>query len=116
MDKIVALLFLARDWAHLEHLRTSSYAQHMALGSFYEEAINLADTLTEAWQGSYGLLNIELMSGKLPKDIIEALEAQQDWIESARKSLPTEDTDIQNIIDEVIALYRQTLYKLKFLK
>lgn len=88
----------------------------MALGSFYEEVIGFADTLTEAWQGSYGLLEIELMSGKLPGDIVSVLEAQQDWIQNARKELPTEDTDIQNIIDEVITLYRQTIYKLKFLK
>ena len=32
---LIATLLLARDITHREHLKTRSYAQHMALGDFY---------------------------------------------------------------------------------
>jgi hypothetical protein len=34
MEKLISLLFLARDIAHREHLRTDSFSAHMALGTF----------------------------------------------------------------------------------
>ena len=47
MEKLISLLFLARDLAHREHLRTDSFAQHMALGEFYDEIIDNADAIAE---------------------------------------------------------------------
>ena len=40
MEQLISLFFLARDIAHKEHLRTDSYARHMALGSFYDDIID----------------------------------------------------------------------------
>ena len=37
------------------------------------------------------------------------------FIEEARKQLP-QDTELQNIIDEIADLVNSTLYKLRFLK
>ena len=42
--------------AHLLHLQSTSYAQHMALGAFYEGLEDLTDSLAETIQGKYGLL------------------------------------------------------------
>lgn len=113
----IGTLFLARDVAHSVHLNTRSFAKHKALGGFYEDVIDLADTLAEAYQGRHGLIGpISLMSAKKTNNILEFLEDQLSEIEEMRyKSFEKTDTALQNIIDEIVALYLSTIYKLKFL-
>lgn len=56
IGRLIAIMFLSRDVAHREHLRTQSYAQHMALGSFYEGIIDRADAIAEAYQGRHEII------------------------------------------------------------
>jgi DNA-binding ferritin-like protein len=114
---LIGTLFLARDTAHSVHLNTRSYAKHKALQKFYEGVIDLADTLAEAYQGRHGLIGpISLMSAKKTNNIVEFLEDSLKDIEEMRyKVMDKSDTALQNIVDEIVALYLSTLYKLKFL-
>lgn len=121
IGQFIAVLFLARDLAHRAHLRTTgkgSYAQHAALGEFYPAVIDLADSLAEAYQGAMlELIDIPLLDNEFPGQIKEALQAQRKWIAANRyTAVPKEETQMQNIIDEVVALYDQTIYKLHFLE
>ena len=113
----VGILFLGRDVAHSVHLNTRSYAKHKALKGFYEGVVDLADTLAEAYQGRHGLIGpISLMSAKKTNNILEFLEGQLADIEEMRyKVVDKSDTALQNIMDEIVALYLSTIYKLKFL-
>ena len=113
----IGTLFLARDVAHSVHLNTRSYAKHKALTKFYNGVVDLADTLAEAYQGRHGLIGpISLMSAKKTNNILEFLEGQLADIEEMRyKVVDKSDTALQNIIDEIVALYLSTIYKLKFL-
>jgi hypothetical protein len=116
-DKFIGLLFLARDVTHSVHLATRSYAKHKALNKFYTGVIDLADDFAEAYQGKYGLIGpISLQSAKKTNNVVEFLEDQVKELESTRyKVVDKECTPLQNIIDEILALYYSTLYKLKFL-
>jgi chloramphenicol O-acetyltransferase len=113
----VGMLFLARDVTHSVHLNTRSYAKHKALRSFYDNIIDLADTFAEAYQGRHGLIGpISLMSAKKTTNVLDFLQDQVEEIEKCRYEVCDKtDTPIQNIIDEILALYLTTLYKLKFL-
>jgi hypothetical protein len=113
----VGMLFLARDVAHSVHLNTRSFAKHMALQGFYEEIVGLADSFAEAYQGKHGLMGpISLMSAKKTTNIVEFLQDQMDEIEAERFKIVDKDcTPLHNIIDEIVALYLSTLYKLRFL-
>jgi hypothetical protein len=113
----IGMLFLARDVTHSVHLNTRSYAKHKALGKFYEGVIDLADTYAEAYQGRHGLIGpISLMSAKKTSNVVDFLEDQLAEIEKNRYVFcEKDDTALQNIIDEIVALYLSTLYKLKFL-
>lgn len=113
----VGLLFLGRDVAHSVHLNTRSYAKHVALQGFYEGIIDLADSFAEAYQGKYGLIGgITLQTAKKTANIVEFLQDQMDEIEANRyKVVDKECTALHNIIDEIVALYLSTLYKLRFL-
>ena len=113
----VGMLFLARDVAHSVHLNTRSFSKHSALNSFYNEIVGLADGFAEAYQGRHGLIGpISLMSAKKTTNIVDFLEGQLEEIESSRYEVCEKtDTALQNLIDEIVALYLSTLYKLKFL-
>lgn len=113
----VGMLFLARDVTHSVHLNTRSYAKHVALQGFYEGVVGLADNFAEAYQGRHGLIGpITLMSAKKTSNVVEFLQDQLAEIESNRyKFCEKDETAIQNIIDEIVALYLSTLYKLRFL-
>ena len=112
MEELIALLFLARNSTHKEHLRTKSYAAHMALCSFYKDVIDLADSLAEAYQGDEGLLEDITCLPDSNEAVIPLLEKQLRMIEILRVKA-SKRTAIQNIIDEIVSLYLSTLYKLK---
>ena len=48
LEQLIARVFYARNLAHWNHWRTSSYAQHQALGAFYDDVIDNLDALVEA--------------------------------------------------------------------
>ena len=116
-NDFIGMLFLARDVTHSVHLNTRSFSKHMALNTFYDEIIELADGFAEAYQGRYGLIGpISLMSAKKTGNIVEFLQDQLDEIESGRYDVcKKDDTPLQNLIDGIIELYLSTLYKLRFL-
>ena len=116
--KIIGIMFLSRNVAHKEHLKTGSFAQHMALGSFYEDIIGMADKLAETYQGRHGIIkDIPTMSNEGSGAIAATLESHMKLIEKARYTeIDKTDSALQNIIDEIVGLYLTTLYKLKTLK
>ena len=116
-EKFIGQLFLSRDVAHSVHLNTRSYAKHKALGKFYDEIIDLADNFAEAYQGKYGLIGaVELQQATKTNNVVEFLEDMVQTIMDERYDVVEKEcTTLQNIIDEILALYYSTLYKLKFL-
>ncbi len=110
-----AVLLMAAPYAHMLHLQTRSYAEHMALGTFYEELPGLVDSLIESYQGCYGLV-MDYPSPKLPglDNPAAMLMGLKDYIKANRKAV-ADEPQIQNEIDEIASLVDSTLYKLKFL-
>lgn len=115
-QEFMGVLFLARDVAHRAHLNTESYAQHMALGAFYDTIIDLADKFAESWMGrnKKKIGNIPFM--KAPEtEILKQIEVLLDIVEESR-DFCKDDTTLQNIIDEIVSEFLTVIYKLKFLK
>lgn len=118
--ELVMRCFAARTAAHALHLGTRSYAKHMALGDFYGGIGDLADSFAEAYQGVYGLLKLPTGGGydqsKDYKDGIGLLAELRGWIQAKRRDIGSEkDTELQNLIDEIVGLIDGTAYKLRFL-
>ena len=107
-------MFEARQVAHNCHLKTKSFAEHEALGGFYEGLLGLADDFVETYQGQYGLLGDVEFKVEPVSDAAEYLEDCAKLFAVGRDSL--KDPHLQNIVDEVVALTYRTVYKLKFLK
>lgn len=113
--RLIAILFLSREVAHREHLNTKSFSQHSALGSFYDEIIDNADAIAEAYQGRHGLIGkIPMLTEDANGDIADVLEKHLGMIEKLRyTAVEKSDSAIQNLIDTAVETYLSTLYKLR---
>lgn len=118
MEELIAVLFLSREIAHREHLTSDSYAQHMALGGFYEGVVELADSLAEAYQGSTcnRLSKIPYYSNPMKGDITMTMKKMSSRVTELREEACGDNTTLQNIVDEILSLFYSTIYKLTFLK
>lgn len=117
IGELIMRCFHARTTAHVLHLKTRSYAAHVALQGFYDGIIPLVDSLAEAYQGDYGLIEDYPPRYTPQADALKLLSELSDWIQDHRASCcDSDDTYLQNIIDEIMALIRSTEYKLRFLK
>lgn len=115
LEELVGRVFAARNAAHLAHWRTKSYAQHVALGSFYDGAVEKLDAIVEAAQGSTGKLvdGVKLDARDDKTDIIKHLSEDCDWIADNRAEISKGVTAIENLLDDLCGLYLSTIYKLE---
>ena len=100
---------------HFFHWSTDSYAKHKALAKYYDSIIDLTDTFAESYMGKYGKFTSFPSVYHQPKDPIRYMESLQSFVKEARQDLP-QDSELQNIVDEIADLINSTTYKLKFLK
>lgn len=116
--RLIALLFYAREIAHREHLKTQSYAQHVALNEFYIAIVDRADAIAEAYQGRHGIVDdIPVLTMEVSGSPADKLTKILSAVEKLRyTAVEKNDTTIQNLIDEAIAQFLSTLYKLNNLK
>jgi hypothetical protein len=121
--KFFSKLFESREMAHIYHLQVNgepgSHAKHTALGDYYDGVLGFIDDIIEIWQGQYGIIEeYDVIDTKetSSKDTIEYFNELARFIKEERKCIPTEDTHLHNIVDEVVALVYKTLYKLKYNK
>jgi hypothetical protein len=118
MNEFIATLFLSRELAHRYHLSTKSYSQHKALQGFYENILDLTDDLAEMVQGTHGLLDIPILTEKNKyKEPLYCIADKLNYVENNRyKAFTKNDTALQNKIDEIVAVFLRTIYKLENLK
>jgi uncharacterized protein DUF5856 len=116
--ELVARCFHARTNAHFQHLSTHSFAAHKALEEFYLSIVERADAFAEAYQGRYGLIaDYSGLNFKLETDPEKMLTELRTWVGAHRYECGSgSDTELQNLIDEIVALIDSTVYKLRFLK
>jgi hypothetical protein len=111
--KFIGRLFELRDAAHVEHLKTKSFAAHSALNGFYDELLELADGFVESYQGKYGIVTIDIKPSR-PDNFLSFLEEFAKYVESSREVF--KDEYLRNQVDEIASLAYSTIYKLTYLK
>lgn len=125
--KFFSKLFESREMAHVYHLQVKgdmgSHAKHIALQEYYEGdngILGPLDTLIEMHQGQFGLIEgYETIdtSETTSKDAIEYFTELANFVKTERHNcFDKEDTHYFNLIDDVLVLIYQLLYKLKYTK
>lgn len=108
-------LFEARDVIHYAHWNTTSYAQHKAMGKFYESWVDLADTFVETYMGTYGRILGEIeIEFDNEIDCTQYLIQLRAVVREANETIivPAIDKDLDNIMADMTALINHTLYLL----
>ena len=114
LEELIARAFRTRNQAHLQHWKTKSFAEHKALGSFYEKLIDVLDKLVEAAQGSKGIIgHVDVSCKDESVECIKMLTDDANWISKNRSKIASGVPALENIVDEIVGLYLTTLYKLK---
>jgi hypothetical protein len=129
--KFFSKLFESREMAHVYHLQVKgdmgSHAKHVALQEYYEGddegeggVLESLDGLIEMYQGQFGIIEgYETIdtSSTMSKDPIEYFTELAEYIKTERHNcFDKEDTHYFNLIDDVLVLIYQLLYKLKYTK
>ena len=116
--EMVSLLLHSRTQTHTLNLQTKSFAEHSALGGYYDGIGGIVDGLIESYQGKYSILKgykkYDIEDYKDATTTINYLKDLCGKVEDLRDCC--KDSYIQNQIDTVCELINSTLYKLRFLK
>lgn len=116
IEELIARVFYARNLAHWSHWRTKSYAQHQALGAFYDDVIEALDSLIEAHQAVHGIVSDIPSPPVKSGDVLSVLKGDNEWIEEHHEEICEGNRAIANLIDSVTGVYLRTVYKLENLK
>jgi len=96
--------------AHNAHLSTRSYAEHVALGEFYEALDGKIDEIVETYQGCFGKV------GDPDDEIVKAIADMANWVAENKDAIAKENEIIENQIDELGAIFAKAHYRLSFFK
>ena len=119
MEQLASLLLHSRTQAHSFHLGVKgvgSFSAHVALGNYYDAIGGLVDGLVEAYQGQYGLIKLQPVSGLDTNNDIKNVIGYFDKLIAAvaklRKDEKLQMSWLQNDIDTIVTLLYSTKYKL----
>jgi hypothetical protein len=119
-DNVVAVFVLlclhAVTNAHINHWRTDSFSIHSALQEFYSELGEALDAFVEAYMGKYGQIKDYPEFYALPnKDALAELKMLCETVYALREEMP-DDSELENLLDNIESLIDTAMYKVKFLK
>jgi DNA-binding ferritin-like protein len=114
--EFVSTLLASRNQAHVYHWQAQnvgSFSAHKALNEYYDEIVDLVDGLVESYQGKYGIVRGYSVSSNIREDGSYKMyfDALSKYVELKRQRI-TQDSYIQNQIDEIVGLIESTKYKL----
>jgi DNA-binding ferritin-like protein len=119
MEQLASLLLHSRTQAHSFHLGVKgvgAFSAHSALQLYYLNIAGLVDGLVEAYQGQYGLIKLQPVSGLDTnndlKNVIAYFDKLIAVVAKLRKDEKLQMSWLQNDIDTIVTLLYSTKYKL----
>ena len=116
-EELLCEMLEASAQAKVFHWQTSSFAEHEALGDFYEAFNPLVDKFIESYQGCYGRIMMGCDMEVKPYTLdapIAFLEEFKSYISGGARMLVIGNSALTNILDEINGLVDQTIYRLTF--
>ena len=120
MANFLAAMMAVPVTSHLMHFATPSRSDHLALEALYSGLPGLLDSVAEGYMGlTRSRIPMSAYTGAAvliaTTDPLTYVENLQDYVASARQSLP-QASQLQNRIDEVAGLIDDVAYQLRELK
>lgn len=114
IGKVFNKLKQAEVIAHYWHLRTTSYATHMALGTFYDEITDLIDDLVEDGT-KYKTDVIDIPPAvmlNVPEDHVAYFQELDMYVDTQLR-LAKDNLSIQDLLLPIKHLIEKTLYRFR---
>lgn len=120
VGKFIGNLLHSATITHFMHLQVTgegSNAKHMALAAYYEGIVDLVDAVAETVQGSEKTIitGYPTMFAYVSTDPLAYLEELKQYV-AVNRGLVSEQSNVQNEIDNIVTLIDSTIYKLTFLR
>jgi len=110
-DRVIGELLFLRNIAHLRHLCTTSYAEHIALEEFYTELLELTDLLAEVIQHRHTFdFSVPNASTSMVSEDGRINIYFESFKSIASSTVFTQAE--QNVVDDILTLIDRTKYKL----
>lgn len=116
-EELLCEMLEASAQAKVFHWQTSSFAEHEAMGEFYDGFNDLMDKFIEAYQGCYGRIMLGCDMEVKPYTMeapVAFLESFKSYISGGARMMVMGNSALSNILDEINGLVEQTLYRLTF--
>ena len=114
IETLIQKVYTDRVLSHLNHWSTDSYAQHMALESFYNDVIDPLDDLVEDYQAAFGKIDkVKFPEFESENSCLDCLKDTVKWIANSRNKICKHVTALENILDSISDVYLKTIYKLE---
>ena len=102
------------------HWQSFGYAEHTALGNYYDSMSGLIDGFVESYQGQFGRVFVDMSKVELEDmkeySIVNYINNIGQWLRKFRSELESRDaystTDLQNQLDEMIGATDKLKYLL----
>lgn len=110
---ILSFFSTAYTQVHHTHHVTTSFSVHKALNTFYDEWDELTDSFIETYQGKYGRIEGTFSTEASSSiDIRAFITNVRSELYVLNTQLAKEDTDLLNLVADMIGLCSHTLYML----
>ncbi len=109
--ELIARCFAARTAAHLAHLKTRSYACHVALNEFYDAVVEKTDAFAECYQGVFGVIQ-SYPTTPIPAGEVGPIKELRGWLVDNRAAAARGQRELENLIDEITAVCDRAIYKI----
>lgn len=116
--EFISVLRNSSPQVHIFHNQTQVYSEHVALGGYYDDVLDIVDRLTETYTALYG----EITGYKSApyrdyvdkEDTITYFKTLYAYVQKSRVVFT--DSFLQNIVDELCELITQTIFRLNLNK
>lgn len=112
IPQLITSFIECRECLQLRHWNTTSYAEHKAVGKFYDTLSDLLDSFVETYAGKYGRPLVGGMINIIDRDANTICNAVYEYAEQIENQLDESDTDLLNICADVKAAANHTKYLL----
>lgn len=110
-------LFTALNQLRIDHWQTKSYAEHVALGTAYDELDDLFDNYVETYSGKNGIqdaataytVKANSYNGSLTANYTKMRDSLNEYL----TTLSGDSEDLKNIQAEILGAFNHLLYRLQ---
>ena len=113
VSEFISVLRNSSPQVHIFHNQTKIYSEHVALGDYYDDVLDLIDRIAETYTALYGKIDgyksAPYRDYVSADDTITYFQTLYSYVQKNRSVFT--DSFIENIIDELSELLAQTLFR-----